>query len=562
MWEDEPLSTSQSTDSSDRHSGASVRVGANPSPLMDDRMIENGSLNLLGAAAPLLQRRVYNNFTRMSLFFALNHGCVTSVLALSTVLLGKKGSYQSGALYVTYALTALLAASPITSHLGSRIALIIGSFTYCIYVVSLPLALLAKDPDSESTIAILGGGIGGIAAGFLWSAQGSYFAASAQLYAQTGGDAITPEEATAAFAARFGWIYLGLELVLKVVPLALGIIEAAIDARPAAPNGTDASPPPPLPPAIPAEHAQLETSKLVVGVTYSILALASALAMCTILDLDAVERAASGQRKSDGDAHATTAATAERADGACEPSATAATASSAVDGGGGDDATQPAAPPARQRFSFDKLIAAVLLWRTRPTVLLLAPFQMAFGLCSSLLGFEIAYKVVRVAFPDGTSIVDSQTAASLLSALVALIAASLQLPLKALASRVGKAPIMLGALLAFGGFALLVLLLDEGALAAHVPLVACYVLQGLGRACYEGINKSLYADFFPRDSEAAFANIVIANGGAAAAAFFIFPEIPRATMAAATLTTVCIAVVCYIAAETAHRRGSVLRYIW
>ena len=82
-----------------------------------------------------------------------------------------------------------------------------------------------------------------------------------------------------------------------------------------------------------------------------------------------------------------------------------------------------------------------------------------------------------------------------------------------------------------------------------------YLLQGLGRSCFEGTNKALYADLFPNDAlllpltltltptptptltltkalyadlfpndaAAAFSNIVIFNGGASAAAYFIFP---------------------------------------
>ena len=65
-----------------------------------------------------------------------------------------------------------------------------------------------------------------------------------------------------------------------------------------------------------------------------------------------------------------------------------------------------------------------------------------------------------------------------------------------------------------------------GQLAHHVPLVSCYLLHAVGRACFEGTNKALYADFFAGgDESAAFSNIVIANGLASAIAFFTYPEV-------------------------------------
>lgn len=85
--------------------------------------------------------------------------------------------------------------------------------------------------------------------------------------------------------------------------------------------------------------------------------------------------------------------------------------------------------------------------------------------------------------------------------------------------------------------------------------------QGVGRACYEGTNKALYADRFPGKSEAAFANIVLANGAASAIAYFTFPELSRPARAAAALASAVLAMVAYAGAEAVHtgerRRGVV-----
>ena len=80
----------------------------------------SGSVALLSPSMPKTGRAIWNNFSRMSILFSLNHGAVTAVLNLAVVLLGAKGSFMNGALYVTYALTALLAAAAINARLGTR----------------------------------------------------------------------------------------------------------------------------------------------------------------------------------------------------------------------------------------------------------------------------------------------------------------------------------------------------------------------------------------------------------------------------------------------------------
>lgn len=88
-------------------------------------------------------------------------------------------------------------------------------------MASFAFALIAKGEAARVAIAIIGGGVGGIAAGFLWTAQGAYFARSAKLYAAAKG--VTFEEATTSFAALFGALFLGLELLLKLCPLGLQV---------------------------------------------------------------------------------------------------------------------------------------------------------------------------------------------------------------------------------------------------------------------------------------------------------------------------------------------------
>jgi len=88
--------------------------------------------------------------------------------------------------------------------------------------------------------------------------------------------------------------------------------------------------------------------------------------------------------------------------------------------------------------------------------------------------------------------------------------------------------------------------------------LACYFLQGIGRACYEGTNKALYADYFAGDAPAAFSNIVLANGLASAISYFTFPSLDKDTISSIALVCACVTVVCYILAEIVHRRTTPL----
>jgi len=199
---------------------------------------------------------------------------------------------------------------------------------------------------------------------------------------------------------------------------------------------------------------------------------------------------------------------------------------------------------------FNRMGAVTQLWSRRPVVLLLAPIQVAFGVSAALLGYQVTGKMVKESFGSHALVVGS-----LLSALVSLSAAILQPVSRYLSPRLGKPPIMLAGLLAFVGLATLVHF-SPAQLAAPAGLVVLpfYLLQGVGRACYEGTNKALYADIFgANDSPAAFSNIVLANGLASSAAYFAFPKLSKQEMATVALVCSLIAVGGYLVAEVVHR---------
>jgi hypothetical protein len=65
----------------------------------------------------------------------------------------------------------------------------------------------------------VGAAIGGVGAGFLWTAQGSYFTSAAQDYATHSGQTTT--SATSKLASIFAFIYLSLEVLLRAMSTAL-----------------------------------------------------------------------------------------------------------------------------------------------------------------------------------------------------------------------------------------------------------------------------------------------------------------------------------------------------
>lgn len=165
-----------------------------------------------GSPAKADGKGLLRNFVFMSMCFSANHGSVTSVIALASSFNATLGSYSVGVLYGCYVLTAMLAGPYIVSKFSAKRALIFSLFLYAIYVASYLIAVIF--PSAAWPAVLFGATIGGIGAGLLWTAQGSYFKINAARYAVATG--ISEEEATGLFSSTFAAWYLGLEVVLKV----------------------------------------------------------------------------------------------------------------------------------------------------------------------------------------------------------------------------------------------------------------------------------------------------------------------------------------------------------
>jgi hypothetical protein len=186
-------------------------------------MLDNDNSNFVSTT--LLEgeenaRKVVWNFTLMSVLFSANHGCVVSCLGLASARLGSVGAWQSGILYITYTGSALLGATYIVKRSGARDSMLWGMALYCIYVGCFWVAtLFHTNLDAQRLVAYCGAAIGGIGAGFLWTAQGAYFGQSADDHATRLHQPVSTS--TASLAGIFAFCYLSEEVALRLLSTTL-----------------------------------------------------------------------------------------------------------------------------------------------------------------------------------------------------------------------------------------------------------------------------------------------------------------------------------------------------
>jgi len=139
--------------------------------------------------------------------------------------------------YATYSFSGIAGSTYVVKTLGARDALILGMGLYVAYVVAFWIATVL--PPYKDAAAAVGAVLGGIGAGFLWTAQGAYFAQAATAHAQAlerqqqGYDdglmvAVedteqrqrqqhSTENSTAKLAGIFAFIYLAFEVGLRAL---------------------------------------------------------------------------------------------------------------------------------------------------------------------------------------------------------------------------------------------------------------------------------------------------------------------------------------------------------
>eukprot|EP00929_Paragymnodinium_shiwhaense_P021647 TRINITY_DN14066_c0_g1_i1.p1 TRINITY_DN14066_c0_g1~~TRINITY_DN14066_c0_g1_i1.p1 ORF type:complete len:554 (+),score=99.94 TRINITY_DN14066_c0_g1_i1:2-1663(+) len=174
-------------------------------------------------ATPCARQALRSNFYRFAICFGVNHACVTIAVTYATSTLQRDVAYVGNAvLYVLTALSALLLGKPAVARLGSRCALLLALAAFAVYCALFAFAAFLHeaygDTQLEAVVFIGGSGLGGVAAGMIWTGQGAYF--SCCVDARVALENLCREEATATMAATFASILLLAELA-KLALLAL-----------------------------------------------------------------------------------------------------------------------------------------------------------------------------------------------------------------------------------------------------------------------------------------------------------------------------------------------------
>jgi len=435
----EKVEAADSEDSSSESSSESESDSSEERPLVQ---MAGGD-----SPAPQTAQGLTTNFIFMSLAFGLNHACVTSLIAIAAPEFGAElGSYGTGTLYLTYTATCAFLSHAVVAALGHKYTLILGLWTYCVYVVGYLVAAILGSGQGQWVAVIVGGLAGGFAAGFLWPAQGSYFATTSKLYANAVG--VSVKDANARFSGLFATVYLATELVMKIMTSTV------------LRYGSDG----------PAGKASLY-------VIFSVVSIASAITMMFVSPLTPAPHTAAAVRK-----------------------------------------------PFDWSVLGKQVTSAGRLFLFDPKCALMLPMNFTFGFASVYLNSYVAAEVL-----DHGDAIDGANAAYLSAILVATATA-----MSPVFGHFGKTTrrktyiAMLGSA-AFGCFvfayAIHTVAFQRANLGSWQVLVPMYMLYGVGRCAWEGSFKGTFADFFPNDTPAAFANVQLQSGLASTIGFFVFPKL-------------------------------------
>jgi len=409
--------------------------------------------------------RLFSNFMIMTVGFSVNHATVTAMVALASANLGSElGNLQTALLYSFYTLTALFASKSIVGATGWKYGIVAGLGLYVAYVASFIVADQTESPVRD-VAACIGGTLGGIAAGFLWTAQFAYFGRNAAMWAmanrdklmqdkpaevQTDGeiDQYVKDKASGMFAAYFAVPYLGFEVVFKMMQTVIGTPSGPVSAG-------------------------WSSGKTFIYVINTCCAVAATVMCVFILDLKEERKKA--------------------------------------------DVEDSAVEPENKSSFLDNVLSAGRLAFSDPKMVLMMNMNFCFGFAAAYINGYITGPVVTTYIGAGYG--------GILAAITAAVAALLSLPNTLGWVPAGaKKYYMVGGPLCFALVGFLPIVVGYGKIghwAGGWGLILFYVLQGLGRGVWESTNKAIFVDYFSYDKMGAGSNLIIQNGLASAVAFFV-----------------------------------------
>lgn len=159
-------------------------------------------------------------------------------------------------------------------------------------------------------------------------------------------------------------------------------------------------------------------------------------------------------------------------------------------------------------------------------ILYLVPFQVSFGLATSVIIFYVFGHIIAGSDVLGTEYV------GFLSSIVVVVGTAMAIPGSSLATVIGKEPLMIAGSLCFSFVGFILLMANDDTLGSWGGVVGVLCLHGVGRCVWENQNKATIADLYDKENmPAAFAIISFSNGVATAIGFFTFSELAREEMA-------------------------------
>ncbi len=543
--------------SSPLYSRGSSRSSRMTHPLLDpitspeDDYSEHNNINRLNNSSnkcrdrdlplppPLSPSTIQYNFHKMSIAFAVNHGCSISVLGLSAARLGSTGIWMSSILYASYTIAALYGASLIVERYcksSSRTGLMLGmamcaSYVTAFFVMSLLIADEDNDDGSDgsennessssgtmttmtpewclhlqSIVAVGGAIVGGVGSSVLWVSQGMYFARASQLFAvetmkqnnvlhllegsrdgdggvgveherRQDGGIIPTVTTTEDVTGKFGGNFAFVFLSFEVV---LRLLSTFLI------------------------HTAGLSWRVVFGV-YSLLSILPVCFMMGVLDLEG--------------GYATNTAAPLRLNEKY---------------GTHDDKTRLAKEELNNevvenstvRSSSNKATATLdLLWQDSKARYM-APMCVLFGIstsfCSSVINGEVIQKVLSD--PNSTFVGLFTAVTSLVAAAASFVFGRLQSSSSSQSGRsirCGKGVVLTIGALSYLVIAIQFLAFPGGKHWNRTTLLFLYILLGIGRAAYEGTLRAVFADFFPNNEEGAFGCIILWSGSASTIGYLL-----------------------------------------
>lgn len=202
-----------------------------------------------------------------------------------------------------------------------------------------------------------------------------------------------------------------------------------------------------------------------------------------------------------------------------------------------------------------KVLSALTLLFTNAKCALMVPTNFAFGFAAAFITAYIQGGVVSPIRGDDDNNDDQQsqhdTRVLLYSSIAVGVATLMSFPLHYLRKQFGSTLVMVLGAACFVFVAVMSKALADGPLRHILWLV--YIVYGCGRSVWESTTKAVFADFFPDEPQAAFANIVLQSGLASTIAFFVFPDMSPVAKEYTLGLTAIVGAVCFVVAVGIHK---------